>query len=285
MLYLALEDGHRRLKDRFHRILDSQPIPEGIEVVIEATPGEAIAIIAEFLARHRDAKPLVILDTLGKVKPPRKLGEESYLADYAVGSKLKKLADVVPGSTLLVVHHTRKAEAIDFIDSVSGTQGIAGSFDFVLALNRKRHSNNAVFSVTGRDVIEAEYALTADNGFLWRLDGADLAAARDTVETRRAAENVGDRMMDVYLEVRAAKGKPVSAIEVAGALGDMDNDTAGQYLRRLAADGYIRKSKRPVRGVRSVRSVRTGTNAQLSRGKRFGLQQSRSVRSVRNASA
>ena len=83
-----------------------------------------------------------------------------------------------PAPTLLVVHHTRKAEAIDFVDSVSGTQGIAGSFDFVLALDRKRYSNNAMFSVTGRDVIEAEYALTADQGILWRLDGADLAAAR-----------------------------------------------------------------------------------------------------------
>ena len=41
---------------------------------------------------------------------------------------------------------------------MSGTQGIAGAVDFVLALNRKRHADDAVLSVTGRDVIEAEYA-------------------------------------------------------------------------------------------------------------------------------
>ena len=52
VLYLALEDGHRRLQSRFRRILDGGQIPEGIEVVTEATPGEAIPIIAEFMARH-----------------------------------------------------------------------------------------------------------------------------------------------------------------------------------------------------------------------------------------
>ena len=68
-------------------------------------------VIAEFMARHAEAKPLVILDTLGKVKPPKRRNEDAYQADYAVGTQLKNLADTVPGSTLLVVHHTRKAEA------------------------------------------------------------------------------------------------------------------------------------------------------------------------------
>lgn len=245
VLYLALEDGHRRLQNRFRRIVgEGEPIPDGIEVVINAAPAEVLQLIADFLSRHAVDKPFVILDTLGKVKPPKRSGEESYLADYEIGSTLKRLVDAVPGSTLLVVHHTRKAEAVDFVDSVSGTQGIAGSFDFVLVLDRKRHSDNAVLSVTGRDVIEAQYALTADEGILWRLDGADLTASCDAVDKLRAAEKLADRSMDVYLKVRAAKGRPVSAVEIAGSLGDMDNDTAGKYLRRLAANGYISKLKR-----------------------------------------
>ena len=143
MLYLALEDGHRRLQNRFRRILDRQPIPAGIEVIIKASPREALLAIAEFIERRPGEKPLIILDTLGKVKPPKRPGDDAYQADYAIGTTLKTIIDTAPGGTLLVVHHTRKAEALDFVDSVSGTQGIAGSVDFVLVLDRKRHSDDA----------------------------------------------------------------------------------------------------------------------------------------------
>jgi hypothetical protein len=252
VLYLALEDGKRRLQKRSRLILAGQPIPEQIDFITDASPNEAMLAAEEFMQRHRDEKPVVIIDTLGKIKRQKRPGEESYLVDYEIGTKLKKLAAIAPGSTVLVVHHTRKAEAEDFIDSVSGTHGLAGSVDFVLVLKRKRLSNDAILSVTGRDIPEAEYALHAEDGMLWRLDGDDLSTASDTVEKRRAAEKVGDRMMDVYLEVRAAKGTPVSAVEIAGALGDMDNDTAGQYLRRLAASGYISKAKRGLYVVSEV---------------------------------
>jgi hypothetical protein len=57
VLYLALEDGHKRLQNRFRRMLADGPIPEGIEVVTRATPAEATAAIAEFMERHASEKP------------------------------------------------------------------------------------------------------------------------------------------------------------------------------------------------------------------------------------
>src|SRR5262249_55507671 len=45
VLYLALEDGHRRLQSRFRHILDDDVIPEGIDVVIKASPKEALLMI------------------------------------------------------------------------------------------------------------------------------------------------------------------------------------------------------------------------------------------------
>jgi hypothetical protein len=138
------------------------------------------------------------------------------------------------------VHHTRKAETADFVDASSGTHGIAGAVDFVLFLDRKRHANDAILHVTGRDILEAEYALIADEGMLWRLDGADLTQARQAVDRRRALEKIGDRSMDVY-ELVAASNDPVTATMVAHKFDDLDGDTAGKYLRRLAARGYIAK--------------------------------------------
>ncbi|MGV0490696.1 AAA family ATPase [Mycobacterium kansasii] len=243
VLYLALEDGHRRLQVRFRRIMgDGQPIPRGVHVIVKATPDEALKMIGAFMRRHAPAKPFVVLDTLGKVKPPKRAGEDSYQVDYSIGSRLKALADEVPGSALLVVHHSRKAESSDFVDAVSGTNGIAGAADFVAVLVRQRHSVEATLSVTGRDIVEAEYALTAVSGVLWRLDGGTLAAAADAAEKRRQAGNFGDRSVEV-LAIVAAAVEPISPTDVASKLG-IDNDTVGKYLRRLANGGHIAKAGR-----------------------------------------
>jgi len=259
VLYLALEDGHRRLQTRFRTLMEGQPIPAGIDVITKAQSFEVPAMIEEWLDRHPGEKPLVILDTLGKVKPPKRAGEDSYAADYAIGGRLKALIDAVPGASLLVVHHTRKAESEDFVDAVSGTQGTAGSADFILVLRRKRQSNDAVLSVTGRDVPENEYALTTEGG-LWSLDGTDLIAAAEAVKTRKNTESLGDRSAEAFAFVgtRPLGTRPA---DLAGHLG-IDSKLAGNYLLRLHEAGRIAKRTRgiytPVREVREVRETEDG---------------------------
>jgi len=253
VLYLALEDGHRRLQSRFRTLMEDQPIPKRMEVITKAQSHDVPLMIEEWLGRHLGERPLVILDTLGKVKPPKRSGEDSYAADYAIGGKLKDLIDAVPGATLLVVHHTRKAESEDFVDAVSGTQGIAGSADFILVLRRKRQSAEAVLSVTGRDVPENEYALTTEGG-LWLLDGADLTVAAEAVKTRKDTENLGDRSVDVLAYVtRNPEG--VTPAQTDAALGITDSKV---YLARLYKKGSL---DRPVRGIyTTVTSVTSVTS-------------------------
>ncbi|CAA0120979.1 Uncharacterised protein [Mycolicibacterium vanbaalenii] len=266
VLYLALEDGHRRLQHRFRTLMEDQPLPDGLEVVTRASSNEALVIIDEFLRRHRDHAPLVIVDTLGKVKPPKASHEDSYAADYRIGGALKQRIDDVPGGCLLLVHHTRKAESADFIDAVSGTQGIAGSADFVLVLSRKRHAQNAVLAVTGRDVHENEYAFTTEGG-RWSIDGMDLMDAAATVGKRKDTDSLGDRSLDALTFV---SGRPLGTrqADLAGHLG-IDNDTAGRYLRRLHDAGRIDKRTRgiyaPVSAV-SVVSVSDEPTGQSDQG-------------------
>ncbi|MGW4121040.1 AAA family ATPase [Nocardia sp. NPDC004711] len=242
VLYLALEDGHRRLQSRFRTLMEGAPIPGLMNVIIEARPNVVPGMIGEFLELHGNRKPLVILDTLGKVKPPKRAGEDSYGSDYAIGSQLKAVVDSVPGSSLLAVHHTRKAESVDFVDAVSGTQGIAGSADFVLVLTRKRKDDQAVLAVTGRDVPENEYALTVEGG-KWVLDGMDLVDAAATVDRRKDAGNLGDRSMDIYAYVMA--NGPTTPRDIAERFG-MDNKLAGNALARLYESGRISKPKRGI---------------------------------------
>jgi hypothetical protein len=240
-LYFALEDGQRRLQSRSRRLMCGEPLPGGIHFITKAKPAEVIPMITEFLQRYVGDKPLIVLDTLGKSRPPRPPGADLYAWDYAIGSQLKNTIDLAPGATLLAVHHSRKQESADFVDSVSGSQGVAGSADFVLVLSRKRHEDAAVLSVTGRDIAEGEYALTTDGG-LWWLDGTDLATAAETVDTRRSATQLGDAILDVLSVVRESNELVTPAI-VASKLG-MDPKTASKYLTRLDDRGDIVKAGR-----------------------------------------
>lgn len=240
VLYLALEDGLRRLQSRSRRIMCGEALPAGIHFVTKARPADVIPMITEFLQRYGDGKPLVILDTLGKARPPRPAGADLYAWDYAIGGQLKDTIDRAPGASLLAVHHTRKTESADFVDSVSGSQGIAGSADFVLVLSRKRHCDDALLSVTGRDIMEDEYALTVTDG-VWQLDGGNLREAASAAAKRRDAGDLGEQSLDAMAFVN---GRPVTrAADLAEQIG-IDENLAGQYLRRLYESGRIGKRAR-----------------------------------------
>lgn len=245
VLYLALEDGDRRLQERCRLLLAGEPIPESFEYVTIVEPGTVFATIRAWLARHPGGDALVILDTLGRVMPPALMGESSYQRDYRIGAALKLLADEHPGAGLLVNHHDRKAASDDFVERVSGTNGLAGAADTIVVLARARHETTGLLQVTGRDVAEGEYALTFDGATgLWALDGGDLAAASKNARQRRATAGVGDRMADVIAFV---SGNPsgVSPADVAEELA-LDPKQAQVYLARATDAGRL---ERPARGL------------------------------------
>jgi hypothetical protein len=74
----------------------------------------------------------------------------------------------------------------------------------------------------------------------WRHDGGGLAGASGAAEHRRAVDKMSNRLMEVFKFVNQSNDA-VTATEVARALTDMNGDTAGKYLRRLADNGYIVK--------------------------------------------
>lgn len=253
--YLALEDGDRRMQTRCRELLGGQGIPALFHYITEVQPRQVIATIEAFLDLHPDTA-LVVLDTLGRVMPEARPGESAYQRDYRVAGALKAIADSHPGLSVVVVHHDRKAISEDFVEQVSGTNGLAGAMDTIAVLVRKRHSSEGILKITGRDVPEAEYALTVANG-QWTLDGDDLAAAARSARQRTESEGLGDRSADVLRAVQS-NPNPTSPAMVADQLGDMDNKTAGTYLGRLAESGRIRKVSRgrytTVETVESVES-------------------------------
>ena len=161
-LYLALEDNPRRLRKRLGKVLRGDPAPEGLDIWTRLPRLDAggVAAIEGWLVEHPDAR-LVVVDTLAKVRP-RQRGQHLYSEDYAALERLLPLA-ADHGVSILVVHHLRKMDADDPLDTISGSTGLSGGVDGTLILKRERGKADAYLHVDGRDVEEpVELALRWD---------------------------------------------------------------------------------------------------------------------------
>lgn len=239
VLYLALEDGDRRMQDRCRALLgDREHIPALFHYVTRLQPGMLLPTLDAWMRRHPDTA-MIVVDTLGRVMPPALAGESAYQRDYRVGAALKQRADSAPGLAVVVLHHDRKAAADDFVDSVSGTHGLAGAADTVVVLVRKRQSTEGTLKVTGRDVPEDSYALTVADGKTWQLEGASLRAAAAAARNREDSQALGDKTLQVLAAVRA-RPDGVKAGELVGPFGK----DVYKYLERLLESGRIDKVTR-----------------------------------------
>lgn len=242
ILYLALEDGQRRLQTRLAALGATSPSPN--LTFITAAPGTYIDhIIGEYFSAHPGQAPAVFIDTLGKAMRSAVSGETQYERDYRVVGGLKAQADAHPGSSVLLVHHTRKSEGRDFVDAVSGTQGIAGAADTVLVLRRERGESAGTLSVTSRDTREGEYRMNLDSSGRWTLAGGSVAAAAEAEQAAKATDGVGDRMAEVIATVqRFPEGIRPKDLKVL--LTNMEPADVDTYLSRAHNKGRIRRLQR-----------------------------------------
>ena len=122
---------------------------------------------------------LILLDTLANVRPVST--QEGYAQDYAALTEIHRLAND-KGIGIIALHHQRKVDADDPLDTISGTLGIAGCVDTPIILTST--SKGKSLYLRGRDVEEADYAVEFDSeSCKWRLLGS--AAEINLSETRR----------------------------------------------------------------------------------------------------
>jgi hypothetical protein len=170
VLCCALEDNRRRLQRRLDKLVSpsGRPWPERLTLAtswrrLDKGGVDDIASWADSVTQPR----LVVIDTLAGVRPVRT--SNGYTEDYEALDALHRLAND-RGIAILVLHHTRKMEAEDPIDTVSGTLGLTGCADTVLVLSRS--SRGTTLYVRGRDVEESEHAVAFDKqGCRWSILG------------------------------------------------------------------------------------------------------------------
>jgi hypothetical protein len=231
VLYLALEDGQRRIQGRLLKICPDG-IPDNLSIVHEWPRLNAGGIEALDAAVDLDQYGLVIIDTLQRVRAPRR-GRDMYGEDYQTLGELHDLTSSRDGLALYLVHHNRKDDRPDdYVDALSGSTGIGGSPDLVAVLTRGRGEADAVLSVTGRDVTEDERALRFDAG-LWTEIGS--ASAHAVSRARR-------EIIEAVTEITATSG-PARVSQVAELVATTKQNVS-KHLHRLAADGLLRNVDR-----------------------------------------
>ncbi|GBF22920.1 hypothetical protein tpqmel_0324 [Candidatus Gastranaerophilus sp. (ex Termes propinquus)] len=183
--YMALEDSTSRLQNRIKKILGIQKPPKNFNLTINA-PNLANGLI-DVLGNHMQQNPdtaLIIIDTLQKIRAGANKNEGVYSTDYREAGMLKSFADK-HGICVVLVHHLRKAKDDDVFNMISGTNGIMGAADTILALKKeKRGDTECVLHITGRDVEHNELLLEFNSeSCKWRRIGnAEEEAERRQLE-------------------------------------------------------------------------------------------------------
>ncbi len=236
VLYLALEDGPRRLQKRLKKILQASgmPCPRGIEFHCR-WPRCKEGGLAALKERMEALKPrLVIIDTLARIQDARTGSDNAYVTDYAVVAPLQELA-LEMNIAVLLVTHVRKRAALspdngDPIEDVSGSMGITGAADVVLVLKRPRQNREATLFLTGRDIEENEIPMEWNPQYgLWTM--------RDTEEGPRLSTEQR-RVLKILDEAQA----PMNILDIMAKANTTKNYEAfAKMVRRMAADGVIHR--------------------------------------------
>jgi hypothetical protein len=166
----------------------------------------------------------VVIDVLAKVRKP--VGNRQlYEADYDAITGLCKLANDLE-LAIVVVHHTRKMEADDLMETVSGSFGVSGAADAVLVMAKK--ANGTVLDIRGRDVESAELAIEfSKESCRWRVLGT---AVEVHISGQRA------KIIAVLVEA----GEPMGIVALVEATA-MKRNPLELLLGRMAKDGDIKR--------------------------------------------
>jgi hypothetical protein len=230
VLYLDLENGHRRIKRRIEAIYPDErhrPKLDNIEIVTDAPALDAGLIQHIDTWRQQVANPrLVVIDVLQRVKPAGHGNRNAYENDYQIFSEMQRWA-TDNGIAVVGLHHTRKGGADDPLEALSGSNGLSACADTTLVLDKDQ--NGMTLYVRGRDVEERETALRHSMG-CWEI----LGSAEDV---NRSTER------SIILTVLQGADEPMTLADLVAATG-MKRNNLDQLLYKLGKDGTVQKAGR-----------------------------------------
>ena len=226
VLYYALEDRPKRLKDRTARLGIAGFALIEYELSIQPLHLGGLAAV-EQAARHGGYQ-MIVIDTIRRALPGRDFNKDGALFDDVL-SRLQQMAQQ-NHLAIVAILHTRKTSGgfdPDPVDDVLGSTGLTASADCVLALYTEQGRKGATLKGRGRDLDDIDLALQFDPvTCAWQSLG-ETGQARNT-----EAEN---EILDVLADLGKAQSR-----SIAKTLGK-DYSNTHKRIAALWTAGKIKK--------------------------------------------
>ncbi len=161
VLYYALEDRPKRLKDRTARL--GIPGFALIEYELSIQPLHLGGLAALEQAARHGGYQMIVIDTIRRALPGRDFNKDGALFDDVL-SRLQQMAQQ-NHLAIVAILHTRKSSGgfdPDPVDDVLGSTGLTASADCVLALYTEQGRKGATLKGRGRDLDDIDLALQFD---------------------------------------------------------------------------------------------------------------------------
>ena len=212
VIYLALEDNDWRIQQRMQELIDEPPKNLHFGFSCGKLGAELEGQIKGVLEDNPNTG-LLFIDTLQMVRDNVSSRVNAYAQDYKDLSALKKIADDHKMCIFLVHHNRKEHDGSNVFNDMTGSTGIAGVADTCMVLRKEdRFGNDAVLSITGRDIEEKRLKLTIRKN-VW-----EVTEARDTSALRR--ERIPQFLFQIADYLLKEKSFTGTVTELLAAIGD-----------------------------------------------------------------
>jgi len=229
--YFAVDEKDQYVQEKFNNIREFQRkhnIPENMEFGFKMnrlSEGGYEQII-DYIDRKPQIK-FIVIDTLGRVRKRSGMGNAYEVDVEAIG----QLQDICKEKnvSMLLLHHNKKGKSEDFIENLSGSMGISGTVDTILALERSRGETEGTLKVTGRLIKdEKDLSIKFNKDLLsWEILG-DSELYRQSKERKE--------LIDILLK----ENYPMTNKDLQAVTG-MNYSTIKGLTWRMAKDGILLK--------------------------------------------
>lgn len=233
VLYIALEDGPRRIKDRLEAMATLTTC--GVSFYFEwPTISHNSQGLAELKAKITQmGARLVIIDTLTRAVGGHRMDWDNLAAVTGIMDDLQRMALDNDVCILLIDHHRKgNGQNADLIDDVMGSTAKTAAADTVWGLYRERGKQDATLKVTGRDIEEQELTIAFDAlSCCWQVVNGTLGSIKPTVKPGTIQADIMDALENLG---------EATATELSVCLGK-DKGNLYRELMELVNKGLIEK--------------------------------------------
>ena len=229
VLYLALEDPPRRLKDRMNKQgwplglpAEFMPLGQFSQQIgdLQDGGGERLALQIKLKGYH-----LLVVDTLSRAV----YGDQSDVEEMTASlTPIQEMAHNLNCAVLIIDHHRKGFGANpDAVGDILGSTAKGALADCIWGLYREQGKANAKLAITGRDVEQKTLLLRMSNlTGCWQVEGD-----ADELELTERRQEILDTLKAL---------EKAQAVDIAKAIGQ-DRSNTFKRLQDLEAAGQVQR--------------------------------------------